>query len=214
MKKVLLYAGTIGLLVSWVPLVLVARERGATKTEPRIHILQDMDAQAKFRPQSANPIFADGRAMRLPVEGTVARGSLDPSSPVASGKDPSGAWLTRNALPVTVAMLERGRERYEIFCAPCHGSAGYGDGPVSRRAERLQEGTWTPPSSMHAELVLGREDGHIFHTITHGIRNMPAYGSQIPPEDRWAIVGYIRALQRSQGSRVDALSAADRERLP
>lgn len=214
MKKLLLYAGTIGILISWVPLVLIARERGVTKTEPRIHLLQDMDAQAKFRPQSANPIFADGRAMRLPVEGTVARGSLDPASPLATGQDASGAWLTRNALPVTAAMLQRGRERYEIFCAPCHGSAGHGDGPVSRRAERLQEGTWTPPSSMHADLVLGREDGHIFHTITHGIRNMPAYGAQVPVEDRWAIVGYIRALQRSQGTSAAALPAADREKLP
>lgn len=214
MKKLVLYAAAIGILLSWVPLVLVARERGVTKTEPRIHLIQNMDAQAKFRPQSTNPMFADGRAMRPPVEGTVARGSLDPTSPEASGRDASGALLKGNALPVTADLLARGRERYDIFCAPCHGTAGYGDGLVSRRAERLQEGTWTPPTSMHADIVLAREDGHIFQTITDGIRNMPAYGSQIPVPDRWAIVAYVRALQRSQASPAATLPAPDREKLP
>lgn len=214
MNKVFLYAGVIGFLLSLVPLVIVARERGVTKTEPRIHLIPDMDRQEKFLPQSSNLFFADGRAMRMPVEGTVARGSIDPASNEATGQDGSGAWIKRNVHAVTPELLRRGRERYDIFCAPCHGTAGHGDGPVARRAERLQEGTWTPPTSMHAEIVLGREDGHLFNTISHGIRNMPAYGSQIPVADRWAIVAYIRALQRSQSSPVASLAAADRERLP
>ncbi len=214
MKKLVLYAGTIGILLSLVPLVLVARERGVTKTDPRIHLVPDMDSQKKYLPQSANPFFADGRAMRMPVEGTVARGSIDPTSTEATGQDAAGAWVRRNAHAVTPELIQRGRERYDIFCAPCHGTAGHGDGMIARRADRLQEGTWTPPTSLHAEIVLAREDGHIFNTITHGIRNMPSYGSQVPVADRWAIVAYIRALQRSQSSPASALAAADREQLP
>jgi mono/diheme cytochrome c family protein len=100
-------------------------------------------------------------------------------------------------------MLRRGQERYDIYCSPCHGLAGYGDGMVAMRAEGLQEGTWTPPSSIHTELVRSRAPGHLYNTITNGIRNMPAYGPQISVEDRWAIVAYVEALQRSQAATVE-----------
>jgi mono/diheme cytochrome c family protein len=91
----------------------------------------------------------------------------------------------------------------DIYCSPCHGLAGYGDGMVAKRAEELQEGTWTPPSSMHSDLIRVRPAGQLFNTITNGIRNMPAYGQQISVEDRWAIVAYVRALQRSQAATVE-----------
>ncbi len=113
------------------------------------------------------------------------------------------SWV--DAIPVGVdgAFVRRGRERYDIYCSPCHGLAGFGDGMVAKRADELLEGTWTPPSSLHTDLIRGRPAGHIFNTISNGIRNMPAYGPQIPVEDRWAIVAYVRALQRSQNATVD-----------
>jgi mono/diheme cytochrome c family protein len=114
---------------------------------------------------------------------------------------------------VTSELMRRGRERYDVFCSPCHGLAGYGDGPVSKRAESLQEGTWTPPASFHTDLVRGRPAGHLYNSIANGIRNMPAYGAQIPVDDRWAIVAYIRALQRSQYSNVEDVPAELRASL-
>ena len=116
-------------------------------------------------------------------------------------------------ISVTMQLMERGRERFDVFCAPCHGLAGAGDGMVAKRAEELQEGTWTPPASFHSELVRGRTDGHLFNTITNGIRNMPAYAPQIPVEDRWAIVAYVRALQRSQGAPLEDVPADVRAQL-
>ena len=113
-------------------------------------------------------------------------------------------------MPATSSLLERGQERYEIFCAPCHGLAGYGDGMVAKTADGLQEGTWTPPSSFHTDLVRERPVGHLFNTVTHGIRNMPAHGPQIPVEDRWAVVAYVKALQRSQHATVDDVPEAER----
>jgi mono/diheme cytochrome c family protein len=156
-----------------------------------------MAKQPKLKTQTSNPLFADSRAMRPRVAGTVARGELEENGALRSGRD-GGDWVTSFPVPVTGRVMQRGQERYDIFCAPCHGLAGYGDGPVSKRADALQEGTWTPPSSYHTDLVRGRPVGHLFNTITYGIRNMPEYGSQIPVEDRWAIVLYVRALQRSQ----------------
>jgi mono/diheme cytochrome c family protein len=97
----------------------------------------------------------------------------------------------------------RGRERYGIYCAPCHGDTGIGDGPVARRAAKLAEGTWTPPSDLTAAATVARPEGELFDVISHGIRTMPAYSAQIPVADRWAIVAYLRALQRSANGRPD-----------
>jgi mono/diheme cytochrome c family protein len=112
-------------------------------------------------------------------------------------------WIEAIPLEVDTGILQRGRERYDIFCSPCHGLAGFGDGMVAMRADELLEGTWTPPTSFHTDLIRGRAPGQLFNTISNGIRNMPAYGPQIPVEDRWAIVAYVKALQRSQNATVD-----------
>lgn len=189
--------------LSWIPIALALRARTVKKTEPRIHIIQDMDNQPKVKPQSRFLLFADRRGMRPPVPGAVARGSLITDSGIALGTTADGGWVDAIPVAINVAMLQRGRERFDIFCSPCHGLAGYGDGMVSRRADQLQEGTWTPPSSLHTELIRSRQAGHLFNTISNGIRNMPAYGAQIPVEDRWAIVAYVRALQRSQNATID-----------
>ena len=198
----LLYTVAILVVLSWVPLALIMRARATTSTQPRIHIVPDMDNQPKYKTQSRNPMFADRRAMRPPVVGSVARGTILGDPALTSGKIGED-WV--EVIPVTVDsdLLERGRERYDIYCSPCHGLVGFGDGMVAKRADELLEGTWTPPTSFHSELLRERQVGHLFNTISNGIRNMPAYGPQIPVEDRWAIVAYVRALQRSQNAITD-----------
>ncbi len=182
-----------------VAVALAGRAWTTTSKSPRIHLVQDMDKQPKFQPQSANLLFADGRAMRLPVRGTVARGELNEDDAFHLGKR-DGQWIQEfpKDVKLTFAFLERGQARFNIYCATCHGFSGYGNGPTHQRALPLMEGTWVPPLSMHHETVLKRPEGHLFNTITNGIRSMPAYGAQIAEGDRWAIVAYIRALQRSQ----------------
>lgn len=214
MPRPLLYGLIFLVALSLIPLALVARARTAVSSKPRLHVVPDMDSQAKFKAQSGSTLFADGRAMRAPEPGTIARGDQaeeDAFHRGMEGKEFLDAFPGR--LAVDEAFIRRGRDRYDIYCSPCHGLSGYGDGVVARRADELQEGTWTPPSSLHDETVRGRQVGHIFHTITSGIRNMPAYGPQIPVRDRWAIVAYVRALQRSQHAAMDDVPAAQRQNL-
>lgn len=195
-------AAVILVLLTLVPLAFIARARTTTSEQPRIHLVPDMDNQPKFKAQAANPMFADGRAMRPRVPGTVRLGDRGDDAVVRTGKADE-QWVMAIPVPVTMPLLRRGQERWGIYCAPCHGLAGYGDGMVAKRAEALAEGTWTPPSSLHTDLVRQRPAGHLYNTITHGIRTMPAYGPQIPVADRWAIVAYVRALQRSQNATIE-----------
>lgn len=110
---------------------------------------------------------------------------------------------------VSADMLHRGQERFVIYCAPCHGESGYGNGPVAQRASDLMKqggdrvALWTDPQNLQEAKIIARPDGHIFNTITNGVRNMPAYDKQISIEDRWAIVAYVRALERSQNAHPD-----------
>ncbi|MEW6367561.1 MAG: cytochrome c [Acidobacteriota bacterium] len=185
-----------------VPLAFIARARFVKSETPRIHLIGDMDQQPKFRAQSPNALFADGRAMRPAIPGTVARGALNADDHFYRG-EVGGQWAVELPMEVDETMMKRGQERFGVFCSPCHGLAGAGDGIVSKRADRLQEGTWTPPPSYHTDAIRSRPVGQIFNTITNGVRTMPAYGPQIPEADRWAIVAYVRALQRSQNSRME-----------
>ncbi len=221
-----------------------------------------MDHQPRFGPQASSPVFADGRAMRPQVAGTVAQEDLfvkseilndvenprlvDGAMPTISLADPAtyaevmlGRTRVRaketdeefdNTQPVTVTnpkandadvakdtfyvrtipsevrvtpeFMHRGQERFNIYCSPCHGASGYGDGMVDQRATGIQtsggDAVWTHPQNLHEAKILTRPDGHIFNTITNGIRTMPAYDKQISTLDRWAIVAYLRALERSQ----------------
>lgn len=201
-------------ILSWIPFFLITRARSERFRSGRVHLIPDMDQQPKFRPQSANPMFLDGRAMRPSVAGTVARGELREDDHFYRGIV-GGDWAATfpAAAPVTPALLKRGQQRFDIYCAPCHGLDGYGNGVVARRADKLQQGTWVQPSSYHTDIVRGRPVGHIFNTITNGIRNMPAYGPQIPENDRWAIVAYVRALQRSQNSSINDVPPGERAGL-
>ncbi|MCA8922411.1 MAG: cytochrome c [Planctomycetes bacterium] len=204
-------------LLSFVPLALIARARVSTSPDPRIHIVHDMDHQEKFRPQEENALFADGRAMRLPVAGTIARGELQADDHLYRGTVPgtnNKEWARKLPPSVTVdeELLARGQERYAIHCAPCHGLAGHGDGPVHRRALQLVNQkkpgmAWQAPKNLHSdpELILSsatakKPAGYVYHVITNGFNNMNGYKAQISVEDRWAIVAYVAALQRSQGA--------------
>jgi len=206
--SVLLVLATLALL----PFACIYKARQSQSPLPRVHLVQGMDNQPRLKSQQVNPLFADTREERPPVEGTVARGRLDEDDALYRGLR-DGAWVGSFPVPVTGRLLARGQDRFRIYCEPCHGLAGAGDGIVAVRADRLQEGTWVPPSSLHAASVLARPVGHLFNTITNGIRTMPSYGSQIPVDDRWAIVAYVRALQRAGHAPATVLTAEERAKL-
>lgn len=195
-------------VVALIPLALIARARVVPSPVPRIHIIQDMDNQPKLGPQAASPLFADTRAMRPPVAGTVERAvALD--LPVLTSGRRGEQWVEVVPLALDEAAQRRGKERYEVFCTPCHGSSGVGDGPVSKRAEELAEGTWAIPSSLFAEQSRNLRAGQLFDTVSRGVRNMPGYGAQIGVSDRWAIVAHVQALQRGPQPPVSAPAASD-----
>lgn len=110
-------------------------------------------------------------------------------------------------------LMKRGQQRFNIYCSTCHGLEGYGDGLVSRRAAQLEQPTWVKPLSLHDEPVQQQPVGKLFRTITHGIRKMPGYGSQVSPADRWAIVLYIKALQRAKNASASDVPASELEKL-
>ena len=198
-----------------VPLGVIARSWYAKSDKPRIHLNPNMDWQKKYKAQNASSFFLDGRAMRPEREETVSVGHKREDPALYWGLDESRAWLT--SLPPQIerseATMKRGQERFNIYCSPCHGHAGYGNGMVARRAEATGQQAWVPPSSLHQDAVVAQPNGKLFDTITHGIRNMPAYGHAIPVKDRWAIVMYIRALQRSQRADIQDVPVEDRARL-
>lgn len=202
------------------PPTLAALKRSTTTTETRIHPIQDMDAQVRANAQQpfSTAIFADGKAARPQVPGTIARGDyvtdialatgIEPVNgelpPRPTGKDAEGnplepGWVTAFPIEVTDKAMARGKERYEIFCVPCHGLGGDGNGLVTQRAIALGTGHyWVPPVSFHSAGVRSQPVGRIFDTITNGRRKMAGYADQISPDDRWAIALYVRALQRSR----------------
>lgn len=195
-----------------VPLAAIAMSRGADSRLPAIHVVPDMDSQPRYRAQSANRFFEDGRAMRPDAAGTVARGELAADVELSTGKR-GGAWIEKLPVVVDERLMARGRERFGIFCAPCHGLAGYGDGLVAERAKNLQEQNWVPPASLHDPLVRGRAVGQVFDTIRNGARTMPAYGRQMGVADSWAITAYVRALQRSQNASLSDVPEDKRAQL-
>ncbi len=208
---------TLAILIALalIPLALAAKARVSRSKEPRLHLVPDMDQTAGFKPQQGNRVFRDGRAMRPYVPGTVAQGELFADDHLYRGKI-GEEWVKELPMPLTRSLIERGRERFDIFCATCHGLTGNGLGPTTIRAQEpevLEQGTWTPPTPYDHEQVRNRPVGHLFNTITNGIRNMPAYAPQIPVRDRWAIIAYVKALMRAQYSSIDDVPQNMRERL-
>jgi mono/diheme cytochrome c family protein len=208
---------TVLVALSLVPFALFARARETISELPRIHanppapVKDDMDRQYKFKPQAPNWFFNDRRAMRAWPQGTLAEEDpVDTRTAFLTGKEPTtGGYV--EALPAgvraTAATMHRGEERFGVYCAPCHGLSGHGDGLVARRAEQLQQGTWVAPTSLHDDRVRKLPLGDIYNTVAHGVRNMPPYGHLIEPDDRWAIVMYVRALQLSQNAPQSAVPA-------
>jgi mono/diheme cytochrome c family protein len=156
---------------------------------PPIEVWPDMDRQEKYKAQSVSPLFADGRSNRRPVEGTVALGQLKENEVFYTGVQ-NGMWVGRNPVEVSEDLVRRGQQRFNIYCSPCHDRTGQGQGIVPKKA------VWIPTNLME-ERVFEMADGEIFTVISGGRRTMPGYKYQITERDRWAIVAYVRALQRA-----------------
>jgi mono/diheme cytochrome c family protein len=165
-----------------------------------------MAKQPKYhRALEESDFFEDGRASRPVVEGTVARGQLRVDRAFYEAR--SGEALIDDVpMKVDRAVLERGRERFNIYCSPCHSRLGDGQGMIVQRG-------FSPPPSLHEQRLRDAPAGHFFHVITHGYGAMYSYASRVPPEDRWAIVAYIRALQLSQHASLADVPATERSKL-
>ena len=202
MRYVLLLMALSGALI-----VLVAGKRGDTSRRPPIEIFPDMDRQPKLRPQTGNDFFKDGFSSQLPVAGTIARGAPYQDAPENTGKV-SGTtnWVQTIPVPVTVQLMARGRERYNISCSPCHGEAGDGKGVTTKFGMAVI-------ADLHdvaARRVPQQPDGELFNTISYGKGLMQGYAANVSISDRWAIVAYVRALQRGRLSTIDDVPAAER----
>jgi len=166
---------------------------------------QDMHDQPSNTALESSPFFPDGRSSRPPVPGTVARGHLDEDTHLMHGRI-DGKFATTFPFAITDAIMNRGRERYDIFCSPCHDALGTGRGMVVRRG-------FPEEASFHIDRLRNVENGYLFDVATNGFGRMSGYAAQIPVNDRWAIVAYIRALQLSRNLKADELDAAGRAGL-
>jgi mono/diheme cytochrome c family protein len=166
---------------------------------------QEMADQPAYRPLQYSDFWGDARSERDPVPGTVARGQLKEDDAYFTGTR-NGEFV--NVVPRTVdrKLLERGRERFDIYCAPCHDRLGEGRGMVVRRG-------FPQPPSLHLDRLREAKPGYVFDVITRGFGRQPDMAAQIPVADRWAIVAYVKVLQYSQNAPLSAVPAADRQKL-
>jgi len=201
-------------ITSFIPLAAIYMARTTPSKITRLSIIPDMDNQPRFKAQMGSELFADGRSMRRPVEGTIARGMPGTDSHLTQGiVDDAWATTLPESLVIDKEFLLRGEDRYNIYCAMCHGYDGSGKGIIDARALELEEMAWIAPSNYHDQAVRDRPVGHIYNSITNGIRNMPAYGKQLSIEDRWAVVAWVRALQRSKAAGIADVPAEERRAL-
>ncbi len=168
--------------------------RDVPSDQPPVHLERNMYQQPRYDVQAESNFFPDSATMRTPVPGTVPRGFLRDSVAFYTGKIDTTP-VAKSPVPLTIQLLQRGQERFNIYCSPCHSRLGDGKGIMVSRG-------YVPPPTFHDDRALKFADGHIFDVMTNGLRNMPAYRYQIPVSDRWAIVAYIRALQRSQNATI------------
>jgi mono/diheme cytochrome c family protein len=188
----------------------IAGRQGRLSRQPPIEVFPDMDRQLKLRPQQPNDFFTNGLSSQLPPPGTIARsqpvqtvnGAVYPfeDAPVNTGRATGTTnFVETNPLPVTGQLLQRGRERFNIYCTPCHGALGDGNG-ITKKI-----GLMPTVANLQDKRIVEMADGEIFNTITHGKGLMGAHGPLVPVADRWAIIAYLRALQLSQLGSVDDL---------
>jgi mono/diheme cytochrome c family protein len=229
-KKIFVYGDIV--LLALIPLSIIALKREQRTPTPRLEIIQDMDKQAYLKPLRESSLFADNRGMRPQVPGTLAQEdmvflnmaevqahpgdqSLDEVQ-IKTGDDydrimfgqvlsgGQGQFIQKIPLPVTPEFIQRGQEQFDIFCTPCHGFNGKGDGTVNQYVEQLRAagdpnaGDWVQPTDLTGPSVKFLPDGMVYNIITNGIAVMASYGDQIQVADRWAIVAYVRTLEASQ----------------
>lgn len=195
-------------LVGALAVVGVAGKRGTLTRNTPIQLLADMKRQLKLRPQTANGFFANGLSSQLPVAGTIPQAKAvviggreyfpHEDAPVFTGKQTGTTnFVENNPLPVTAQLMERGKERFTIYCSPCHGQQGDGTGITKKL------GAMAVVANLHDKRIVEMTDGELFNTITYGKNLMGAYGPNVPAEDRWAIVAYLRAVQLSRLGTMD-----------
>jgi hypothetical protein len=180
--------------IAWLPFCLVLAA---------CHI--DMYDQAKYTPNQPSEFFEDGRSMRPPVPNTVPITAEEPDSVLYTGME-NGELATELPMELTAELLERGQTRYNAYCAPCHGLGGDGNGVIAYR------GGFQVPS-FHNDRLRTTAIGYYFDVITNGLNRMYSYANRIPPEDRWAVAAYVRALQLSQYADVNELTDEERQQL-
>ena len=182
--------------------------QGEPSSKPPIRIDRGMGVQPKYLPQSRSAFFKNGATMREPVPGTVAQGEFHKDVAYYTGKDEKGNYVKTfpDTVVVDMALLKRGQERFNIYCSPCHSRLADGRGIVVSRG-------MVPPPSFHDKRFLDMPGGQFFETMTNGLRNMPSYRFQVPVHDRWAIIAYIRALQRSENATIKDVPEAMRDKV-
>ncbi len=181
----------LGALALTLAVGLTGCARGCTSSRPPIHLNPSMDDQPKVLAQTASTFFYDGQSMRQPVPGTIPIGGLKEDVAFFTGKDAAGTFVATNPVTVSEAVVERGRQRYTIYCQPCHDAKGDGKGILFQRGN-------VPTASFHQDKILKYPDGQIFDVITNGFGLMSGYRWPIPPADRWAIIAYVRELERKR----------------
>ena len=194
------------LLFVVVLLVSVMGFRGVRSTQPPIEVFPDMDRQPRYKPQAESKFFADGRADRPTPAGTVARGRDELGRADAAflradigrfeGKADDGSFGRGFPVEVSNVMIKHGRDRYMIYCAPCHGALGDGNG-ITKAYGMVTTATF------HDDRLRQMPEGEIFNTITHGKNTMMPYGDKLTPDERWAVVAYVRALQRAHHASIN-----------
>jgi mono/diheme cytochrome c family protein len=192
-----------------IPFAVAAKARTSHSSEPHVHIFPDMDFQPKYKSDQANDLFADGRENRGEITGTIARGSLNADDLFYRGlerSDSGGQWTTGfpQQIEINDQLMRRGKNRFEIYCSPCHGYDGRGTGAIPQRVAATG-GVWLARNLVDASnpVAITMPNGQLFNTISNGYNTMMGYAAQIPHADRWAIVLYVRALQRSQNAALD-----------
>lgn len=185
----------------WQPAVLAV-----LATATLIGCRQDMHDQAKIEPYEASDFFADGVGSRVPPTHTISRGALQADEAFHTGYEADGTIVAELPMELTPELLERGEQRYNIFCSPCHARTGAGNGMIVERG-------FAQPPSYHEQRLREMQIGYFFDVASNGYGLMSGYKAQIKPEDRWAIAAWIRVLQFSRNAPVEALSADERQRI-
>ena len=185
--------------------LLLAGCQGRTSRKPQLEVFPDMDRQLKFKAQTGSTLFADGRSNRRPVPGTVAQGQLKADDGYYTGEK-DGMYVGKNPLEISEGLLARGQERFNVYCAPCHDRTGSGRGLVGVRSMWLA-------NNIHDARIKEMVDGELYSVISYGRRAMPGYRFQIDERDRWAIVAYMRALQRTTSATIEDVPADLRREL-